>query len=142
MKCQIFINMKFIEILNEMVNHPFPNKKHIIIKNSEGDEFNIECEYAKTPQEKMTGVLGLDSMCQNCGVIFDEISPTYYHMNGVKFPLDMIFCDADGTILNIVEAQPDGDNVYPPSGSEFNIEVNGGFCEKNNINKGDIVYVS
>ncbi len=134
--------MKFIKILNEMVEHPFPNKKNIIIKNGDGNSIGVECEYAKTTNEKMTGVLGMDSMCENCGVLFDEISPTYYHMQGVKFPLDMIFCGSDGTILGIVTAEPDGDNVYPPNGSTYNIEVNGGFCEKNNINKGDIVYVS
>ena len=89
----------------------------------------------------MTGVLGMESMGENNGILFSDISPTYYHMNGVKFPLDMIFCDGDGIILDIIEAKPDGENVYPPSGSQFNLEVNGGFCNKNNINKGDIVYV-
>ena len=54
----------------------------------------------------------------------------------------MIFCDGDGTILDIITAQPNGDNVYPPSGSVLNVEVNGGFCEKNNIIKGDTLYVS
>lgn len=134
--------MKFIEILNEMVKHPFPNQKNITIKNNDGNEIDVECEYAKTTNEKMTGVLGMDYMCDNCGVLFDEISPTYYHMQGVKFPLDMVFCDDKGTILDIITAQPDGDNVYPPSGSHFNIEVNGGFCNKNNIDKGNVIYVS
>jgi len=131
-----------MEILNEMVTHPFPNKKNIIIKNSEGETININCEYAKTPEEKMTGVLGMESMCEYCGVLFDEISPTYYHMQGVNFPLDMIFCNNKGEILDIITAHPDGNNVYPPKGSQFNIEVNGGFCEKNNINKGNLVYKS
>lgn len=133
--------MKLLEIFNEMANHPFPNKKNVNIKNTDGYDINVECEHAKTPEEKMTGVLGMNSMGENCGILFDEISPTYYHMQGVKFPLDMIFCDGEGTILDIVTAQPDGDNVYPPNGAEFNIEVNGGFCNKNNINKGDVVYV-
>ena len=134
--------MKFMEILKEMVKHPFPSKKNVIVKNSEGENINIDCEYAQTTKQKMTGVLGMDSMCDNCGVLFDEISPSYYHMQGVKFPLDMIFCDGDGTILDIITAQPNGDNVYPPSGSVLNVEVNGGFCEKNNIIKGDTLYVS
>ena len=54
----------------------------------------------------------------------------------------MIFCDGEGTILDVVTAEPDGDNIYPPNGSQFNFEVNGGFCDKNNINKGDVVYMS
>tara|TARA_B100000900_G_scaffold266170_1_gene227104 strand:- start:2930 stop:3334 length:405 start_codon:yes stop_codon:yes gene_type:complete len=134
--------MKFINILNEIVKHPFPNRKSIIIKNGDDNEIGVDCEYAKTTNEKMTGVLGMDSMCENCGILFDEMSPTYYHMQNVKFPLDMIFCDSNGTILDIVTAEPDGDNVYPPDGSKYNIEVNGGFCDKNNINKGDVIYVS
>ena len=133
--------MKFIQILNEIVSHPFPSKKKVVIKNTDDNEIFVDCEHAKSEEEKMTGVLGMENMGDNNGILFSDISPTYYHMNGVKFPLDMIFCDADGTILDIVEAEPDGDNVYPPSGSQFNLEVNGGFCDKNNINKGDIVYV-
>ena len=134
--------MKFIDILNEMVKHPFPNKKNVVIKNSDDNDVTIECEYAQTNKQKMTGALGMNSMCDYCGILFDEISPTYYHMQGVKFPLDMIFCDSNGTILDIVTAEPDGDNVYPPNGSSYNIEVNGGFCDKNNIIKGDVIYVS
>ena len=134
--------MKFIQILNEIVNHPFPTEKTVIIKNSDGEDVSINCEYAKTPEEKMTGVLGMESMGENNGILFSDISPTYYHMNGVKFPLDMIFCDDNGTILDVIGAEPDGNNIYPPSGSHFNLEVNGGFCDKNNINKGDSVYIS
>ena len=58
--------MKFIKILNEMVEHPFINKKNITIKNNDGDNIVINCEYAKTPNEQMTGVLGMDDMCNNC----------------------------------------------------------------------------
>ena len=133
--------MKFIQILNEIVSHPFPSKKQVVIQNTDNNKISVDCEHAKSEEEKMTGVLGMESMGENNGILFSDISPTYYHMNGVKFPLDMIFCDADGTILDVVTAEPEGDNVYPPSGSQFNLEVNGGFCDKNNINKGDIVYV-
>tara|TARA_B100001287_G_scaffold75615_1_gene62817 strand:+ start:18099 stop:18503 length:405 start_codon:yes stop_codon:yes gene_type:complete len=134
--------MKFIQILNEIVSHPFPSKKKVVIQNTDNNKIFVDCEHAKSKEEKMTGVLGMESMGENNGILFSDISPTYYHMKGVKFPLDMIFCDADGTILDVVTAEPEGDNVYPPSGSQFNLEVNGGFCDKNNINKGDIVYVS
>ena len=133
--------MKFIQILNEIVSHPFPSKKKVVIQNTDNNKISVDCEHAKSEEEKMTGVLGMESMGENNGILFSDISPTYYHMNGVKFPLDMIFFDADGTILDVVTAEPEGDNVYPPSGSQFNLEVNGGFCDKNNINKGDIVYI-
>ena len=134
--------MKFIQILNEIVNHPFPTKKRVVIKNTDNNEISVDCEHAKSEEEKMTGVLGMENMGENNGILFSDISPTYYHMNGVKFPLDMIFCDGEGTILDVVTAEPDGDNIYPPNGSQFNLEVNGGFCDKNNINKGDVVYMS
>ena len=134
--------MKLLQILNELVNHPFPNKKNITIKNDLGDYINITCEEAKTKEEKITGVLGLDNMCKNCGVLFDGVSPTHYHMQGVKFPLDMIFCNDKGNIVDIISAQPDGDNVYPPKNAKFNIEVNDGFCSDNNISIGNKVYRS
>jgi uncharacterized membrane protein (UPF0127 family) len=134
--------MKLLQILNELVNHPFSNKKNITIKNGLDDYINITCEEAKTKEEKITGVLGLNDMCKNCGVFFDGVSPTHYHMQGVKIPLDMIFCDDEGNIIDIVTAQPDGDNVYPPKNAKFNIEVNGGFCEDNNISIGNKIYKS
>ena len=46
--------MKFMEILKEMVKHPFP-KKNVIVKNSEGENINIDCEYIfQTTKQKMT----------------------------------------------------------------------------------------
>lgn len=125
-----------------MVEHPFPTKKNITIKNSDGNNIVIKCEYAKSTNEQMTGVLGMDDMCPNCGILFNVKPSSYYHMNGVKFPLDMIFCDKKGKILSTITTQPDGDNVYPPKGSFFNIEVNGGFCNEHNIKKGDNLYIS
>lgn len=141
MNSQIFISMKFIEILNEMVSHPFPNSKKITFKTKDGEEIKVECEHAITPEEKITGVLGLEEMGDFNGVLFKGVSPTYYHMNGVKFPLDMVFCDND-KILDISYAEPDGENIYPPKGAIYNIELNGGFCDKHNIKKGDNFYMS
>ena len=134
--------MKFIQIISEMVTHPFPNSKNIIINNSDGDNINIECEYAKTPEEKITGILGMDSMCDNCGILFDTNDSTSYHMQNVPFDLDMIFCDDEGKILDIVDAKINNSNISVPNNASHNIEVNYGFCKNNNINKGDFVYMS
>ena len=133
--------MKFIEILNEMVTHPFPNSKKITFKTENGEKVSVNCEYANTPEEKMTGVLGLDEMGEFNGVIFDGVSSSYYHMKGVKFPLDMVFCNKN-KILDIRYAEPNGKNIYPPKGTLYNIELNGGFCDKHNIKKGDNFYMS
>ena len=43
--------MKFIQILNEIVNHPFPSKKKVIIKNTDNNEISVDCEHAKTNEE-------------------------------------------------------------------------------------------
>ncbi len=125
-----------------MVEHPFINKKNITIKNNDGDNIVINCEYAKTPNEQMTGVLGMDDMCDNCGILFKVKPTSYYHMKGVKFPIDMVFCNSKGKILSIITAHPDGDNVYPPNGSHYNIEVNAGFCDEHNVKKGNNIYIS
>ena len=133
--------MKLIEILNEMVSHPFPNNKTITFKTEDGKEVSVDCEHAITSEEKMTGVLGLEDMGEFNGVLFDGVSPSYYHMKGVKFPLDMVFCD-ENKILDISYTEPDGKNIYPPKGAIYNIELNGGFCDKHNIKKGDNFYMS
>ena len=128
--------LKFINIINEMSDLSFKNTKNIIITNDLSDNIIIKCELAISPKEYTTGVIGRDSLEDNCGILFKVHPNSKFHMKGVTFPLDMIFISKDGNIIDIKEVEPEMDNIIPPSGSYYNLEMNKGFCKLNHISKG------
>jgi hypothetical protein len=60
-------------------------------------------------------------------------------MHNTVIPLDMLFADSGGRVIGIVaNAEPFSDKaVGVEGGSEYVLEVNGGFCAKNGIKAGD-----
>lgn len=130
------MKLKFINILNEMNDMSFTNSKNIVITNDISDNIIIKCELAISPKEYTTGVIGRDGLDNNCGILFKVKPNSKFHMKGVTFPLDMIFISKDGNIIDIIQAEPEMDNIFPPSGSYYNLEMNKDFCKLNNIGKG------
>jgi uncharacterized membrane protein (UPF0127 family) len=133
--------MKFLDILSENTNISFKNKCNITIINSKGKEITVDCEIPKTQEEKSIGLMYRDNLCDNCGMFYDEVNSGFW-MKNVKFPLDMIFAK-NGIIVDIKKALPNDPTIISPSeDSDWNLEVNEGFCEKNNISLGDKIYRS
>jgi uncharacterized membrane protein (UPF0127 family) len=65
-----------------------------------------------------------------------------FWMRNTYVPLDMIFANKDKIIVHIYKnAKPLSttgiSSVYP---SKFVVEVNAGFCDKNNIKEGDFIF--
>ncbi len=122
-----------------------------IIKDSKSIEKSyIEINKIKIPIEIVDNVesrrLGLsyrEVLDKNSGMLFDMENKgvVSFWMKDMNFPLDIIWIDGD-KIVNISKN-------LPPAGSQpdlsyssdlpidFALEVNGGFCEENNIDIGD-----
>ena len=131
------VRLKLLDILRESTGiepFPFQNTKTITIINDNGKEVSVNCELALTPKEKMQGLLHRDSLCNNCGVLF-ESDGGGYHMDGMNFPIDMVFIN-DGIIVEIVNAKPGDEGIEPNIDFTHNLEVNDGFCDNNNISEG------
>lgn len=64
----------------------------------------ITAEVADEPDEIATGLMFRESIAENRGMIFDFGTPREPNMwmRNVEFPIDMVFMDADGTVLAIV----------------------------------------
>lgn len=64
-----------------------------------------------------------------------------FWMRNTLIPLDMIFIKPDRTILGIYRnAVPETDDPRDvPGESQYVLEVNGGFCQRHNVNAGDRV---
>jgi uncharacterized membrane protein (UPF0127 family) len=133
------MKLRFLDILKEgegYINYPFKNTKTISITNENGEEVNINCELALSPEEKAQGLLHRKDLCENCGVLFDGGGD--YHMIGMEFPIEMIFIDGN-EIVDIVKANPGDQQISPNSTYTKNLEVNDGFTKKNNISIGNIL---
>jgi uncharacterized membrane protein (UPF0127 family) len=133
--------MKLLDIISEDTQIPFKNKCLITITNNNGEEIDVECEVPSTEEEKVTGLMYRDNLCQNCGMYYDYVSSGFW-MKNVNFPIEMIFVNGD-TIVDIKSAYPNDTSIIKPSEfSDGNIEVNEGFCENNNISIGNTFYKS
>jgi uncharacterized membrane protein (UPF0127 family) len=133
--------MKLMEILLENLGIPFQNKCNITIINSNREEINVNCEVPATEAERAQGLMYRDKLDKDSGMFFDSVDNGFW-MKNVKIPLDMIFINND-KIAEIIPARPfDQTNISPSVPADSNLEVNQGFCEKNNINAGDKIYKS
>jgi uncharacterized membrane protein (UPF0127 family) len=133
--------MKLLDLLLENVSVPFKESCILRITNSDGEEVVVNCEVPSTDEEKMTGLMYRDSLCDNCGMFYDYVDGGFW-MKNVNFPIEMIFIN-DNQIVDIKKAiAQDETTIYPSVESNGNLEVNDGFCESNNISIGDKVYKS
>lgn len=133
--------MKLLDLLLENVSVPFKESCVLTITNSDGEEVVVNCEVPSTDEEKMTGLMYRDSLCDNCGMFYDYVDGGFW-MKNVNFPIEMIFIN-DDQIVDIKKANAQDETIiYPSVESNGNLEVNDGFCESNNISIGDKVYKS
>lgn len=111
----------------------------------------INIELAETSLEKAQGLSGRESLPENSGMLFtwkEKAKPGFW-MIDMKFPIDIIWI-SDNKIVGIAKnALPEPGksplqlkHYYPPEPINYVLEVNGWFCDKNNIKVGDMVTFS
>jgi len=113
-----------------------------------GSEINVEI--AKTKEERSIGLSKRESLDQNSGMlfVFDGKSSPSFWMKDTKISLDIIWIK-DGKITKIEKnVKPEiGKNdseltIYPaPGNTDYVLEVNAGYCLKNNIKIGDSITI-
>ena len=98
---------------------------------------------ADTQEKSYLGLSFRESICPNCGMLFpfEGKNEHAFVMRDMMFPLDIIWINDDKIIKIDKKLPPEGHdfkNVYK-SGSpvDYVLEVNAGFCDKNNIKIGD-----
>lgn len=112
----------------------------------------INIQKAQTEDEKMKGLSGVSSLDAGSGMLFvfsPKLSPVFW-MKGMLIPLDFIWI-SDGKVIRIdknIPAPAPGTNdnqlkTYSAGQPvDYILEVNAGFCDKNNIEVGDSVDLS
>lgn len=108
------------------------------------DTTPITVEVAQSSSQRRRGLSGRESLAPDHGMLF--VMPTEerhsFWMKDMKFPIDMIWIDERGTIVDILhDVTPDS---YPTLFRstvpvQFILETKSGFSKKNSIDIGDFV---
>lgn len=110
---------------------------------SAGGRHRFTVEIAETPAQMQQGLMFRETLAADAGMLFDYKQPTMatMWMRNTLIPLDMLFVDANGRIVNIRErAVPRSDEVIAAAAPVLAvIELNGGTAARLGIKPGDRV---
>lgn len=114
-----------------------------LVIQSESGEHTFQVDVVDTFATRAQGLMNVPELAPDAGMLFDfkETRPVAFWMENTLIPLDMLFIEADGTILNIhAEAIP-GDRTSIPSAGpvQFVLEIPGGRAAELGIEAGDKV---
>ncbi len=119
---------------------PKENMKNVIA-NIGGS--HLVASVASSDRSRKQGLSGVKSISPNEGKMFTFDNEDFYnfHMKDMKFPLDFIFVNDQGTVVDIVKSvSPDFDGTITskyPASTVF--EVSAGWADSNKIEVGDTV---
>ena len=108
----------------------------------------FKCELADTYEERQIGLMNRDSLDNDTGMLFVFDSPynANFWMKNTLIPLDIIFIDATGHVVNIQEAYPEPGVIdslltrYPSDGAVlYALEINQGISAAEGIVPGTFV---
>ena len=121
----------------------FPTSELTIISATGPHRFKVEL--AETPAQMTQGLMFRTSLAPDAGMLFDYKQPTVatMWMRNTLIPLDMLFVDAQGRIVNIHQrAVPQSlDVIAAAAPVRVVIELNGGTAARLGIEPGDrVVY--
>lgn len=114
-----------------------------LLIHSENGDHAFTVEVVDTAETRAKGLMYVTELAEDAGMLFDfkETRPVSFWMMNTFIPLDMLFIEADGTILNIHEnARPHDRTSIPSDGPvQFVLEIPGGRSSALGIEAGDTV---
>ncbi len=118
-----------------------PEKPRVVIRTA-SREIEVAVELARTEQERARGLMFRDRLGPDQGMLFvfptDE--PHDFWMKNTLIPLDMIFIDGLGNVVDIVaQAQPLTETLRHGGPSRYVLEVAGGWADDRGVKVGDRV---
>jgi uncharacterized membrane protein (UPF0127 family) len=117
-----------------------PTRK-VTVTNPDGSEVSVSVEIADNPFTRAKGLMGTDTLGDDDGMLFIFDQPGIYSfwMLNTTIPLDAIFINEDGDVVDIIQMEPCGINPFncpaykPQAPALFVLEVNKGFSKRHGI---------
>ena len=123
-------------------------KDYVDIYMEEGKSVKVNVEVANTEIERRNGLSNRQYLGDHDGMwfIFDEDVKNSFWMKDMLIPLDIIFVDSSGFIVDIKENNTPCTDSYCPSilsssTYRYVLEVNANFCEENGVEVGHSITV-
>jgi len=117
----------------------------INLVNSNGEEISIEAELADGFLSRTKGLMGRKNLGEKEGMlfVFDNLAYHSFWMFNTQIPLDAIFFDEKGIVVDIIEMEPCKNalgfgcpNYYPKLPAKYVLEMNKGFAKQAQISVG------
>jgi uncharacterized membrane protein (UPF0127 family) len=132
------------EVLQQYKTAPqanFVKEGELTFITKEGKNIKIDIEIAKTDGERSQGLMYRQMMGEMQGMLFlfDKQEPQSFWMKNTFIALDILYVNEQKEIVSITKmAQPKSESPIP-SGQPaiYVVEVNGGFCDRQQIKEGD-----
>ena len=119
----------------------YPTAPLTILTANGPQKFTVEL--ATTPAQMAQGLMFRQSLAPDAGMLFDFVAPSraMMWMKNTLIPLDMLFVDAEGHIVNIGERAVPGSLATIAAAAPVRavIELNGGTAARLGIRPGDRV---
>ena len=100
-------------------------------------EFTVEEAVTNAEQER--GLMRRDAMAADHGMvfIFPEEGPRQFWNHNVRFPLDVVFIDADGNVTSVQRMEAYNDTPTKTVRAKYVVELNAGTAADVGVKKGD-----
>ena len=122
-----------------------PSKETLEIVTTTGSH-PFEVEVVRSPPDMEKGLMFRRYMPEDRGMLFDfkKPQPVMMWMKNTYLPLDMVFIDGAGKVINVAEhAEPLSEAIIPSGGPAVGVlEVNAGVAAKIGLKRGDRVRAS
>ena len=119
------------------------NKGSVIIQIDANNSIMFKVLIAESNKERRQGLMHIEAMENDEGMlfIFDPGRNVSMWMRNTPMPLDMIFINKEGRIINIAKNTTPYSTKGISSGGIINwvLEINGGLSDRMNIKNGDLV---
>ena len=100
-------------------------------------------EVMRKDEELARGLMFRRSLPRDQGMLFDfrEVRPVAMWMRNTYIPLDMVFIDARGLVVNVAEnTEPLSEATIPSAGPVLSVlEVNAGTAKRIGVKAGDLI---
>ena len=88
---------------------------------------------------RLRGLIGTDGLLPGQGLLIEPCNSV--HMFGMRYPLDLVFADAEGVVCGVVEAIRPWRMTRPYRGARYVIELPVGVVEASGTRVGDALDV-